>query len=272
MYKVVFIDLDGTLLNNDEVVSDYNKKILNILHNKGIKIILTTGRYSENAINVAKSIGIKPYIICSNGTEVYNFEKDEIIYTSNINKNTVKSILNYCNENSMKLYFNTKYKRFSNINYKDEYKIVTVDDIDNIDTHQLVIISNNYNKMLAIKELYKELYPELYTVNSSTALITNRPIHKKYYYHDFINVGNSKGKGINELLEYLNISKEESIGIGDSLNDLSMFEAVGLSVVMDNTIDEVKERANIITKSNEEDGVGIILNKIFELGENHETN
>lgn len=65
-------------------------------------------------------------------------------------------------------------------------------------------------------------------------------------------------------MEILNIKKEETIAIGDDINDLSMFEQVGYKVAVDNAIDVVKEKADEITLSNDEDGVAVFLDKLIE--------
>lgn len=78
------------------------------------------------------------------------------------------------------------------------------------------------------------------------------------------NIDSNKGNAVKKLLEILNIKKEETIAIGDDINDLSMFEQVGYKVAVDNAIDIVKENADEITLSNDEEGVAVFLDKILE--------
>ena len=81
---------------------------------------------------------------------------------------------------------------------------------------------------------------------------------------DIANINSNKGNAVKKLLEILNIKKEETIAIGDDNNDLSMFEQVGRKVAMNNAIDLVKEKADEITLSNDEDGVAIYLEKLLK--------
>lgn len=86
----------------------------------------------------------------------------------------------------------------------------------------------------------------------------------KTIFCDIANIDSNKGNAVKKLLEILNIKKEETIAIGDDINDLSMFEQVGYKVAVDNAIDIVKENADEITLSNDEEGVAVFLDKILE--------
>ena len=86
----------------------------------------------------------------------------------------------------------------------------------------------------------------------------------KTIFCDIVNIDSNKGNAVKKLLEILNIKKEETIAIGDDINDLSMFEQVGYKVAVSNAIDIVKEKADEITLSNDEDGVAVFLNKLLE--------
>ena len=86
----------------------------------------------------------------------------------------------------------------------------------------------------------------------------------KTIFCDIANINSNKGNAVKKLLEILNISKNEAIAIGDDNNDLAMFEQVGYRVAVDNAIDVVKEKANEITLSNDDDGVAVFLEKLLK--------
>lgn len=86
----------------------------------------------------------------------------------------------------------------------------------------------------------------------------------KTIFCDIANIDSNKGIAVKKMLEILNIKKEETIAIGDDNNDLSMFEQVGYKVAVNNAIDIVKEKADEITLSNDEDGVAIFLDKLLK--------
>ena len=102
-----------------------------------------------------------------------------------------------------------------------------------------------------IKRLPQELYDKYTVVRSAP------------FFLEFVNKESSKGVGLKALSEHLGITEKEVIAVGDANNDLSMLEYAGLGVAMENGTKEVKEIANYITKSNEEDGVAHIINKFI---------
>ena len=102
------------------------------------------------------------------------------------------------------------------------------------------------------------------THKQSSKSIDEKFIDNSTIYFDIANIDSNKGNAVNKLLKILNIKKDETIAIGDDNNDLSMFEEVGYKVAVDNAIDIVKEKADEITLSNDEDGVAVFLEKLME--------
>ncbi len=265
-YKIIFISLDNTLLDNDQHISTYNKKIITKLKKHNVDIVLTSSKHLNEVIEFAKQLNIKPYVISSNGAVVYDYIEDNIIYENTMDNKTVKSILEYATKNDLKIYIDTENKRYCNQITEDNKTLSLIKDKE-LKIHQITVLSKNYNRMISLPELFNTKHFDIYNNDSSINLRERKPLQNHTYRHNYINVGVSKGKGINELLEHLKLDKEDAVGIGYTYNDLSMFESVDLSIAMDNATSLLKESANITTKSNNEDGVGFILNKIFELGE-----
>ena len=86
MYKLIAIDLDGTLLNSYGQISEKNKLALNNAKEKGIQIVLASGRTTDSVKSIANEIGVQNYIICGNGSLIYDLQKEEIIYDKFIEK------------------------------------------------------------------------------------------------------------------------------------------------------------------------------------------
>ena len=104
MYKLIAIDLDGTLLNSYGQISEKNKKTLQMAQEKGIQIVLASGRSTNSVKNLANEIGNNHYIICGNGSLIYDLQKEEIIYDKFIDKRKVLQIIQICEQNS--IYYN----------------------------------------------------------------------------------------------------------------------------------------------------------------------
>ena len=104
MYKLIAIDLDGTLLNSYGQVSEKNRLALKQAQENGAQIVLSSGRSTKSVKNIANDIGDNKYIICGNGSLIYDLQKEEIIYDKFIDKKKALQIINICEQNS--IYYN----------------------------------------------------------------------------------------------------------------------------------------------------------------------
>ena len=104
MYKLIAIDLDGTLLNSYGQISEKNKLALQKAQQCGAQIVLSSGRSSNSVKNLANDIGNNEYIICGNGSLIYDLQKEEIIYDKFIEKKKALQIIQICEQNS--IYYN----------------------------------------------------------------------------------------------------------------------------------------------------------------------
>lgn len=131
------------------------------------------------------------------------------------------------------------------------------------DVVQCTIADSNFDKI-------KNLIPKIEKVenveikNRHKSLLDTKFKDDKTIFCDIANIDSNKGNAVKKLLEILKIKKEETIAIGDDVNDLSMFEQVGYKVAVSNAVDIVKEKTDEITLSNDEDGVAVFLNKLLE--------
>ena len=104
MYKLIAIDLDGTLLNSYGQISEKNRNALNKAKEHNAEIIIASGRTTDSVRNIANDIGAKSYIICGNGSLIYDLQKEEIIYDKFIDKKKALQIIEICEQNS--IYYN----------------------------------------------------------------------------------------------------------------------------------------------------------------------
>lgn len=261
-YDIVFIDIDGTLRNSDKELTEVTKEAIKKVIDKGIKVVLCTGRSRKYAKNVALLAGTSEYVVSSNGSEVTNINTDEVIYNGKIDDETIKGLLEYCQTNEINLLLNTVKEDYQTINESDNR--IYIEKMEEIkdEVNQIVITSMNYDRMLVIPDMFKDKFPNIH-LNSTAEDLTNGNRHPKTdYYHDYNIVGVSKAKGVVELLDYLNIPLERCITIGDSFNDVSMCEVAGYCVAMGNAVDKLKILADEVTKTNDENGVAEFLNTL----------
>lgn len=262
-YKIVFIDIDGTLRNSFGKVTKEVKKKIHDLIEKNVKVVLCTGRSRKYATRVAKEVGTSDYVISSNGAEATNLKTGEVIYNYPINRHVVEEIFAYCKQSNINMLINTVKEDYQTI--KESNNREYIENIEEVgeDINQIVLTSMSYNKMLVIPHLFKDKYPNLKLNSSSDDLYMKNKKPAKDYYFDYNYNDVSKAKGISELLEYLNISSENSISIGDSYNDIAMCELTGYCVAMGNAVDALKVVANEVTGTNDEDGVATFIDSLL---------
>ncbi|MCI9365495.1 MAG: HAD family phosphatase [Clostridia bacterium] len=122
MYKLIAIDLDGTLLDSYGDVSIQNKQAIENAKNKNIEIVLCSGRMSSSVIGIADEIGANNYMISGNGSLVYDLKKKKILYNECIPKEIALKIVKICDENSIYYTINTeKYILSKSLNYNLMY-------------------------------------------------------------------------------------------------------------------------------------------------------
>ena len=258
-YKIAFIDIDWTILNHRDHSFDA-PSIENIkkIQEQGVLIYFCTARTYISAKDTGLFDLIKPDgMICTNGGLV--FVNDELIKANTYPEELVKTILKVANRHHVVLEFATiKEKYFTNTvnQYVLNYHSVYFEELPEVRKNAI----KNVTEVLAfIPEKYDE------------KMINELPKEVNYYRYDNygVNIGyfkNKKGDAVKLVLDHLGINKEQALAIGDSEDDISMFECVGTSVAMGNAkSDLVKEKATIVTETIDNHGVAtIIANLILE--------
>ena len=289
MYKIAFIDLDGTLLNQYGEVEEETKKIIKRVIEKGTDIVIASGRPVDAIKQIAKEIESKNYFIAGNGALIYDLQKDEIIYKETIKKEKALEIIKICNENNIYYNIYTKneiltselkynvlyyYKENQNKEERNKTRINIVQDIykyiEEKEEEILKITVCDENKAIfesILKRLKQVKGIEVLDVSHMSKKIIKSGTEKKeinYYYTEIMLKDTDKWKAIEYLINKLKIKKEEIIAIGDNSNDKKMIEQAGLGIVMKGSAQEVIKVANYVTEeSNNENGVGKALGKII---------
>ena len=284
MYKLAVIDLDGTMLNSYGEVSQKTKDVLKEKISNGMEVILASGRTTPSILPIAEEIGGINYIIAGNGSLVYDLNKKEIIYNKFISKEKILEIINVCEQNSIfyTLYteneiitkflkYNVLYYHKTNLN-KPQEKQTKITIIDNMQDY----VQNsdaNYLKLMICDEsqlIFNSIINKLKNVKNIEVLDVGHQSKKiiregteeipiEYFYTEVTMENVDKWNAIEFLMEKLNLNKEEVVAIGDNVNDKKMIQNAGIGVAMEQSAPDVKEIADIITQSNDEDGVANFL-------------
>ena len=273
MIKAVFIDIDETLTNSQREVTEKTKLEIKKCVENGVKIILTSGRSRREAMDFQEQIGTSPYIVSSNGASAYDAENGVEIYNERIDPQMVLQLIKYSRENGYRIKLN--YKDLLVMNeaaYPDEKdKEVSYEELERVAVEeqvvQCVIISTDFEKMRFFRDYIKNECVGIAVANESKRFKNPDLKPSRNYYCDVASVKVSKGNAVKAVCEYFEIKPEEIVTIGDGENDLSMFELTPNSVAMGNSLPEIKEKANYVTDSNDEDGVAKVLGFIIKVNE-----
>ena len=274
-YKLVCIDVDGTLLNNKHKVTNRTKEIILQAHQLGVHIVISTGRMYTDAKYYSNLIGVKSPVIASNGAFIKEKDNNKVIFKDVLGDSLSLELLEIFRKHQIMPYFCTPHKfYYGNIMFKLFYLATKIlGTRSNAIDIEFVFSWDNWRKVLhkekdeivkgeiiyrdaaLIYELRNELkkFTQLEIVDSSKF---NIEITRK---------GVSKGKAVAMLASFYGLKREEIIAIGDSENDLSMIEYAGLGIAMGNASEIVKQKADYITDSNDNEGVANAINK-FILG------
>lgn len=273
MIKAVFIDIDETLTNSQREVTEKTKLEIKKCVENGVKIILTSGRSRREAMDFQEQIGTSPYIVSSNGASAYDAENGVEIYNERIDPQMVLQLIKHSRENGYRIKLN--YKDLLVMNeaaYPDEKdKEVSYEELERVAVEeqvvQCVITSTDFEKMKFFRDYIKNECVGIAVANESKRFKNPDLKPSRNYYCDVASVKVSKGNAVKAVCEYFQIKPEEIVTIGDGENDLSMFELTPNSVAMGNSLPEIKEKANYVTASNDEDGVAKVLGFIIKVNE-----
>lgn len=261
MFKIVFFDLDGTLLTHDKKVLEDNKKAIQNALDNGIEVCICTGRQKGAARHYQEMAGSGRYIICENGAEIYDTKAEEVLYACPIDKQLALKLYKHVLEKNLFVRLDTRYARYIN-----KMNLKVLDEIPMEEDYEKFFEENDILQM-SIGSTDSKDVDEVVGMLNENVKIENRfrsgylPISHEII--NIINVSASKGNGILGLCKYLKINPEEAMAFGDDLNDISMMKAVH-GVAMGNACDEIKSLAREVTKTNEELGIAEILNRLVE--------
>jgi Cof subfamily protein (haloacid dehalogenase superfamily) len=274
-YKLLCIDMDGTLLNRKKIVSEYTKNAIRKAHELGVHVVIATGRVYNNAAFYSNLIGVKSPVIASNGAIIKEKTEDKVIYKNKLGAYNLKKIIDICEKHKLKVNLNThnsiicssrfvyiitKYLFLKsminaedgkmNIKYMSTDKLLKYIEKNDEDIIKCEIININEQKLNGSKEDFKKVKTlEIVSSSKKNIEITSSCV--------------SKGQAVEALAKYYNIKRDEIITIGDSQNDLSMIEYAGLGVAMGNGTELVKSKADYITDTNDNDGVAKVIDKFI---------
>lgn len=264
--KIVFLDIDGTLVNSEKKITPATRAALLRIQNSGVKLAIASGRPSKGVVPFADELELdrhSGYILPFNGCNIINYQTGETVYANTLSMDTVKRAYDTAREYGLEL-----------ITYKGDVILSETDD------NPYLLIEARINKMdvekvpnvyeaiteapvkcliLGDGDYLGKIEPEIREkIGAGANVFRSEP-----FFIEVVPEGLDKAAAIAELIKKIGIEQSETIAFGDGFNDISMVEYAGLGVAMSNGCDRIKEIADRIAPDNDSDGIAAVINDIF---------
>ncbi len=263
MYKLVAIDLDDTLLNDEGIIDGRNKAVIRQAAEAGVKIVITSGRSYASTKQYIKELGMSGLTISLNGAYIQDSADDRLIADFSIDKQITQELLKaiepfYIHVNfyhGEKVYCQGPSEHslyYSRLNRIEMDYVDSLTELSKTKQAGKLLLINNEGKLEPIRDLLSKKFGDKLNL-----------LFSKSTFLEVFDKSTSKGAALLKVAEMYGIEPAEMIAIGDGENDLSMIKNAGLGVAVANARESVKNEANYITLSNNENGVAHVIEKFI---------
>lgn len=275
--KVIIMDVDGTLTNSEKKITEKTKNALIRAQEEGVILVLASGRPTSGLMDYAKELKMDEHhglLVSFNGAKVIECQTNKLLFNETMSVKEGQAILEHMKKFDVKpmidkddyLFVNDVYncyvqykdKPFNVIQYESrggKFKLCEKDDLAAFADYPL-------NKILTAgdPEYLKANYEDMMEPFKDTlSCMFTGP-----FYFEFTAKGIDKAKALDTVLIPMGYKKEEMMAFGDGHNDASMIKYAGIGIAMANAVEDLKQIADEVTLSNEEDGIAYALSKYFE--------
>lgn len=259
--KLIGVDVDGTLLNSENKITPRTRQALIRAGEMGHKIVIVSGRPTSAVKDLAKELKFDKFdglLSNYNGGSITNYSSGKVLVNHNLDRNLALEILDKTRFLNIivpykDMILSDKYHKFLEAEKKLlglEAKIVSdIRDKLDFDPNKILFAADSANLEEHIPFLKENFGHKTSQVRS----------HRNYY--EIMPKGLSKGNSLLEIADYFGIDQADIIAFGDEMNDASMIEIAGTGVAMANAVEPIKNMADYLTLSNDEDGIGDYLEK-----------
>lgn len=267
-YHLLVLDLDGTLTNSKKEISPRNLQTLLRLQQNGVRLVLASGRPTFGIAPLADALHMKEYggfILSYNGGEIIEWGTGRLLYKNLLPDDVLPVLYTAAVRNNQAI-----------LTYDNEY--ILTENPDNEYVHKEAFL--NRMKIRAVDDFLEAAprpLPKCLIVGDPDRLIRTETelslrlqgqisvYRSEPYFLELVPMGIDKAQSLSVLLDKLGLTREAMVAMGDGYNDLSMIKFAGMGVAMANAQEPVKQAADYITLSNDEDGVAAAVEELFGL-------
>jgi hypothetical protein len=266
MKKIIFSDLDGTLLCDDKSISEGNRQAIDRATAAGHSFVIATGRPFESAIQIAEALGLTGagcYIVSYNGGHVYDCCQKKVLMSRQLSMDTVRELFHKAWD--VGLYIQT-YQNGEILTRTDSEELRFYAGNTNLKPNPradvLDYLTREPNKAIVIDLHDHEKLARFEAAQAQWVKGRCRMLFSCAEYLEVVPPGVSKQTGITFLADYLGVKKEDTIAVGDETNDIEMLKGAGLAIVVQNANPLAKAAADVVTeRTNNEDAMAEVIDR-----------
>lgn len=265
-YKMIALDLDGTLTNSQKVITPATKEALFQYQGHGGRIILASGRPTQGIVPLAEELNLQEYggfILAFNGSRIINCETQEVMYNRTLDMDVVKELRKLSHKYKVNM-LTYEGKNIYTEDAKDSYAHIEqritkmeLTQVRNVakaltEAPNKCLMTGEPEYLAKVEEWVREAMQDRINVYRSEP-----------FYLELVPKNIDKAASLDSLLSKLHLTSDSLIACGDGFNDLSMIRYAGLGVAMGNGQEQVKQVADFIAPTNDEDGIVYVLEKFI---------
>lgn len=265
-YRVIALDLDGTLLDNQKRILPQSLAALAEARAAGVKVVLVTGRHHVAIHPFYHALQIETPAICCNGTYLYDFQQKKVLDADPLAKEQAKRVLQLLKQSDIHgLMYVDDAMLYQEPSGHVIRTLAWAEGLPEVQRPTLLQVNSLAQAADDVQAIWKfaTSYSDIPALHNFAKMIEKElRLACEWSWHDQVDIvkdGNSKGKRLQQWVESQGLRMDQVVAFGDNYNDLSMLEAVGLGVAMGNADDAIKERADLVIADHLQPGIAAVI-------------
>lgn len=265
-YRVIALDLDGTLLDNQKRILPQSLAALAEARAAGIKVVVATGRHHVAIHPFYQALEIDTPAICCNGTYLYDFQQKKVLAADPLPKEQARLVLQMLKQSGIHgLMYVDDAMLYQDTSGHITRSLAWAETLPPAQRPTLLHVNSLVQAVDEVQSIWKfatshDDIPALR--NFAETVEKELGLACEWSWHDQVDIakgGNSKGKRLQQWVESQGLNMDQVVAFGDNYNDLSMLEAAGLGVAMGNADDAVKQRADLVIADHLQPGIADVI-------------
>lgn len=269
-YRLIAVDLDGTLVRGDQTVSPHTLDVMARAQTLGVKVVVASGRPTYGTAPVADALRLADfggYVMSYNGGEIYDWRTKKPLHAQTLDQDVIPYLYMYAQQHGLPImtYIGaevvTEVPDNEYIRYTAMRNRMTIRQVPNF----LESVQEPVGKCMIVGDptLLQPMEADLaQRLQGRAGAFRSEP-----FFLEIVPKDVDKAYGLDVLLGKLGMGREELLAFGDGYNDISMLQMAGMGVAMGNAEEEIKKAADFVTRSNEDDGVAYAIEKFICLSD-----